>query len=132
MQKLRIESMKDISQNPLQLAKSLSDYWSPQIIAEINDTYVKVAKLKGQLVWHSHDDEDEMFVILQGELVIEFRDKKVNLTTGDIYVIPKNVEHNPVADNECLVMLVEKKSTLHTGKLVNKNSKSIRQQLGLG
>jgi len=122
--------MRNISQNPLQLAQSLSDYWSPKIIAEVNDLYVKVAKLKGDLVWHSHDNEDEMFVILRGKLKIEFRDKQVELETGDIYVVPKGIEHNPVASNECLVMLVEKKSTLHTGSLVDKNSKSIQYQLG--
>ena len=123
--------MKNISRNPLQLAEALSDYWSPKIIAEVNDSYVKVAKLKGHFVWHSHENEDEMFVILQGELVIEFRDKKVALKAGDIYVVPAGVEHNPVAKNDCLLMLIENKSTLHTGTLSDKNSKSIQQQLGL-
>jgi len=117
--------------SPLQLAELLSDYWSPKIIAEINDSYVKVAKLKGHFVWHRHDQEDEMFIILKGELTIELYDKQVELFAGDIYVVPKGVEHNPVAKNECLVMLIEKKSTQHTGKLINKNSKSIQQQLGL-
>ena len=121
--------MKNISRNPLQLAEALSDYWSPKIIAEINNSYVKVAKLKDQFVWHSHDNEDEMFIILKGELIIEFRDKIVELQTGDIYVVPKGIEHNPSAKKECLVMIVENMTTLHTGKVVHPNSKSIDQQL---
>jgi mannose-6-phosphate isomerase-like protein (cupin superfamily) len=115
--------------SPLEVAQSLSDYWSPKVISELNDSYVKVAKLKGEFVWHSHKDEDELFMILKGQLAIHFRDRIVHLETGEVYVVPKGVEHNPVAEQECLVMLIENKSTLHTGETLHKKSKSIHEQL---
>ncbi len=114
--------------SPLEIARSLNEYWSPKVISEVNDSYVKVAKLLGHFVWHDHQDEDEMFLILQGTLIIELRDKQVTLNTGDIYVIPKGIEHNPIAEEECLIMLFEKKSTLHTGNIQHKKTKSIEQQ----
>lgn len=115
--------------SPIEIAQSLTDYWSPKVISELNDSYVKVAKLKGEFVWHSHTDEDELFMILKGELDIHFRDNLIHLKTGDVYVVPKGVEHNPIAENECLVMLIENKSTLHTGETIHENSKSIEEQL---
>ena len=115
--------------SPLELAQSLPDFWSPKVISEVNDSYVKVAKLKGEFVWHSHTNEDELFMILKGELDIHFRDKVIHLKTGDVYVVPKGVEHNPIAENECLVMLIENKSTLHTGETFHEKSKSIEEQL---
>ena len=95
----------------------------------MNDCYIKVAKLKGEFIWHKHQFEDEMFMILQGQLIIEFKDQRIELNTGDIYVIPKGVEHNPIAKDECLVLLIENKSTLHTGNIINRNTKSIQKQL---
>ena len=114
---------------PLEIAASLTEFWSPKIISDINDSYVKVAKLKGSFVWHSHQYEDEMFMILRGMLKIEFRDGEVILNVGDIYVVPKGVEHNPIAEKECLVMVIEKKSTLHTGEASHELSRSIDEQL---
>jgi mannose-6-phosphate isomerase-like protein (cupin superfamily) len=91
------------------------DHWSPKIIAELNGQEVKLAKVKGEFVWHSHEDEDEMFFIIKGKLKIEFRDKTVELKEGDMIVVPKGVEHRPVADEEVHLMLFEPASTKHTG-----------------
>lgn len=115
--------------SPLQLAESLTEYWSPRVIAEVDDKYVKVAKLKGTFEWHSHDSEDELFSILKGSLKIEFEDHAVELKAGDLYVVPKGVRHNPVAEEECLVMLIEHKGTLHTGDRVTDKTQAIEDQL---
>lgn len=122
--------MKNDIVSPLQLAESLSEYWSPKVISEVDNSYVKVAKLKGSLVWHDHPNEDELFFILKGSLVIEYEEKRIQLRAGDMHVVPKGMKHNPVAEEECLVMLVEKKSTLHTGNLKTPESRSIDEQLG--
>lgn len=91
------------------------DYWNPRIIAELNGQQVKLAKFKGDFVWHKHDDEDEMFFVIRGELTLEFRDKTVYLKANECIVVPRGVEHRPVADKEAHVMLFEPKSTLNTG-----------------
>lgn len=110
------------------LAASLTELWSPRVVAEIDDAYVKVAKLQGTLAWHSHEDEDELFFVLEGELRIETEDGEVRLREGEGYVVPKGVRHNPVADRTCLVMLVERKSTRHTGDVVTEKTRSIEDQ----
>jgi mannose-6-phosphate isomerase-like protein (cupin superfamily) len=115
--------------SPLQAAESLTEFWSPRVIAELDDSFVKVAKLKGTLTWHSHADEDELFLVLKGRLRIEFEGDSVNLETGDLHVVPKGVRHNPVADDECLVMLIERKSTLHTGDIRTSKTRDISEQL---
>ena len=91
------------------------DHWSPRVIAEMNDYQFKLAKVQGDFDWHSHADTDEAFIIVDGELEIEFRDGKVRLKTGEMFVVPKGVEHKPVAENECHIMLVEPKGTVNTG-----------------
>lgn len=116
--------------SPRARAAALTEYWSPSVIAELDDSYIKVAKLLGSLAWHRHDGEDELFQVLQGHLRIEMADGAVELGEGDLYVVPKGVEHNPVAQQECLIMLIEKKSTLHTGALVVAGTRSIAEQLG--
>jgi mannose-6-phosphate isomerase-like protein (cupin superfamily) len=115
--------------SPASIAKSLTEYWSPRVIAEIDDSYVKVAKLEGSLVWHAHDDEDELFFVLEGRLRIEMETATVELGPGQAYVVPKGVRHNPVADEECLVMLLERKSTLHTGSEVMERTRTVEDQL---
>ncbi len=115
--------------SPRDLAASLTDLWSPRVIAEVDDAYIKVAKVKGSLVWHSHDEEDELFLVLEGHLRIELEDAAVELGEGELYVVPKGVRHNPVAEEECLLLLVERKSTLHTGDTVTDKTRSVAEQL---
>lgn len=119
----------DTALSPLQLATELSEYWSPKVIGELDNNYLKVAKIKGQLAWHSHEHEDELFYILKGSLKLEMHDRTVELNAGEMFVVPKGVEHNPIAEEECLLMLVEKKSTLHTGDIKTSKTRSIEQQL---
>ena len=114
---------------PRQAAAALAGYWSPRVIAEIDDAYIKVAKLKGTLTWHCHAAEDEMFLVLRGKLRIEMEALTVDLEEGDLYVVPKGVRHNPIADEECCVLLIEKKSTAHTGNVVSPQTRSIEAQL---
>ena len=115
--------------SPAAVAASLADYWSPRVVASLDDSYVKVAKVHGTFGWHAHDDEDELFYILAGRLRIEMADGAVELDAGDAYVVPKGVRHNPVAENECLVMLIERKTTLHTGSEITARTRSIDDQL---
>lgn len=110
-------------------AASLTEYWSPRVVAEFDDSYVKVAKLQGSLAWHSHEHEDEVFFVLKGHLRIELEGSAVELPEGALYVVPKGVRHNPVAEQECHIMLIEKKSTLHTGSEVTEKTRSLAEQL---
>lgn len=117
--------------SPRQIAASLTELWSPRIIAEVDDSYVKVAKVKGTLVWHSHEHEDELFMVLKGRLRIELETGVVELNEGEILVVPKGARHNPIADDECLLLLIERKSTLHTGTTVVAQTRTLEQQLGV-
>ena len=116
--------------NLLEELELVNDYWSPRVVGEVNDQYVKVAKLKGTLTWHKHDDEDELFYVLRGRLVIEYEDGQVVLNEGDFHVVPKGTMHNPVAEDECWIALIESVTTQHTGDVVTDKTKSIEQQLG--
>jgi mannose-6-phosphate isomerase-like protein (cupin superfamily) len=93
------------------------DYWSPKIAGEINDSYVKLAKFKGEFMWHSHANEDELFLVVKGRLRIKFRDSEVQLEAGEFTIVPRGVEHLPIADDEAHVLLLEPKSTLNTGNV---------------
>ena len=95
-----------------------SDHWSPKVVGELNDNNIMVVKVQGEFVWHHHAEEDELFVVLKGELTIELRDGKVTLGPGELVVIPKGVEHRPVAPEEVHLMLIEPKVTRHTGNVV--------------
>ncbi|REL27821.1 cupin domain-containing protein [Thalassotalea euphylliae] len=97
------------------LAK-FNDHWSPRVIAEMNDYQFKLAKVEGAFIWHQHDDTDEVFIVINGTLNIEFRDGKVTLNAGEMYVVPKGVEHKPIANNECHIMLVEPRGVINTGE----------------
>lgn len=99
-----------------------SDHWSPKIVADLNDNQVKLAKVRGEFVWHRHADEDELFLVVKGTLTIELRDGAVTLGPGELAVIPKGVEHRPVARDEVQLMLVEPRSTRHTGDLVTERT----------
>jgi len=92
-----------------------SDHWSPKIVAELNDSHVLLAKVQGEFVWHAHAGEDELFLVIKGNLVIELRDGEIRLGPGELAVIPKGVEHRPVAREEVQLMLIEPKATRHTG-----------------
>ena len=114
---------------PGKIAAALDEQWSPRVIAELDDSYVKVAKVHGTLAWHSHDDEDELFYVLKGSLRIEMDDRTVVIGEGEAFVVPKGVRHNPVAEHECHVMLIERKTTLHTGGEVTDKTRSVAEQL---
>ncbi len=101
------------------------DLWSPKIVAELNNQYVKLVKVKGEFVWHHHEMEDELFLITHGTLKIEFRDRTVVLNEGEFLNIPRGVEHKPVADDEVHLILFEPKSTLNTG--TQENERTVRE-----
>ena len=92
-----------------------NDYWNPKIVLELNDQNVKLAKVKGNFVWHNHADTDEVFIVIKGEMKIEFENETVELSEGDMYVVPKGVDHKPCAESECEVMLVEPRDVVNTG-----------------
>ncbi len=98
------------------------DHWSPKIVGEINESHVKLAKLKGEFVWHHHDHEDEMFLVIKGKLLMKLRDRDIDLNEGEFVIIPKGVEHLPVANEEVHLMLFEPKTTLNTGNLKNERT----------
>ncbi len=99
-----------------------SDYWNPKVAAELNDSYIKLAKFKGEFVWHHHDGEDELFLVINGRLRIKLRDGEVELGPGEFVVIPRGVDHLPIADDEVQVMLIEPKTTLNTGNVVSQKT----------
>jgi mannose-6-phosphate isomerase-like protein (cupin superfamily) len=110
-------------------AAALTELWSPRVVAEVDDSYVKVAKVQGSLAWHAHEHEDELFVVLRGRLRIEMEGSTVELGEGDAFVVPRGARHNPVADEECHIMLIERKTTLHTGSETTGRTRSIADQL---
>ena len=95
------------------------DYWSPKIVGELNGQFVKLVKLKGKFVWHQHETEDELFLVVHGRLRIKLRDREVLINPGEFLIVPKGVEHCPIADEECHVVLLEPASTLNTGNVRN-------------
>jgi mannose-6-phosphate isomerase-like protein (cupin superfamily) len=105
------------------------DYWSPKIVGELNDSYVKVVKLKGEFVWHQHEAEDELFLVVKGRLLLKFRDRDVCLEAGEFCIVPRGVEHLPIAEEETHVVLLEPKSTLNTGNVHNERTVAELQHL---
>ena len=114
--------------NLLEKLNSFEDQWSPKIIAESNDQLIKIAKIEGEFVWHNHPNEDEVFFIVKGNLLIKLRDKDIHLKEGELFVVPKGVDHFPVAKEECWVMLIEPKGTKHTGETDFEHSVSEEDQ----
>ncbi len=106
-----------------------NEYWSPKIIGELNGQYVKLVKFKGDFVWHKHDSEDEMFFVISGSFKLLLRDKTIELNAGEFFIVPRGIEHKPVADEEAAVMLFEPKSTLNTGNINNGFTKEDLQNL---
>jgi mannose-6-phosphate isomerase-like protein (cupin superfamily) len=115
--------------SPKQIAASLAEFWSPRVVAVVDDAYIKVAKVQGSLAWHSHENEDELFLVLKGRLRIEMESGPIELGEGEMFVVQKGVRHNPVAEEECHLMLIERKSTLHTGDVVTEKTRSLDEQL---
>jgi mannose-6-phosphate isomerase-like protein (cupin superfamily) len=114
----------------LAAAEGLQEYWSPKVVAQVNDQFVKVAKLRGTLAWHSHANEDELFYVLRGRLRIEYEGgHHVDLPAGALHVVPRGRLHNPVAEEECLIALVETVTTQHTGDVETPLTRSIAEQL---
>lgn len=108
--------------------KEIDEFWSPKIIASVNSVYVKVAKLQGDCVWHTHEHEDEFFYVVKGQLTINLPDDQVLLEEGGYFVVPKGTCHQPVAQEPCWIMLVENKETKHTGDTISAMTKSIEDQ----
>lgn len=115
--------------SPGKIAATLNEHWSPRVIAELDDSFVKVAKVIGSLAWHSHDNEDELFYVLKGSLRIEMEERSVVLEQGEAFVVPRGVRHNPVAEHECHIMLIERKTTLHTGATITDKTRSLADQM---
>ena len=111
--------------------QQVEKHWTPRVVGRVNDQYIKVAKLLGELVWHAHDQEDEMFLVVSGRLRIQLEgDEEVVLDPGQFYVVPRGVRHNPVAEEEVEIMLIETVTTAHTGDVVSERSVPIDRQLG--
>jgi mannose-6-phosphate isomerase-like protein (cupin superfamily) len=99
--------------------KLFHEHWTPKVIAELNDYQFKLARLKGEFVWHKHDDSDEAFIVIEGDMTIFFRDGQVNLAHGEMFVVPKGVEHKPQASDDCMVLLLEPVGIKNTGDVEN-------------
>lgn len=112
--------------NLLSKLSRIHDHWNPRIVAELNGQHVKLVKFQGEFVWHRHDNEDELFYVVRGEFRMEFRDRSVTVREGELIVVPRGVEHRPVAETEVDVMLFEPASTLNTGNVQNERT---REQL---
>ena len=104
-----------------------SEQWSPRIVTQMNDYHFKIAKVQGEFVWHDHKETDEMFLVVKGHLEIHFRDGVVNLSEGEMFVVPKGVEHKPVAQEECHILLIEPAGTVNTGDVVNEKTITITE-----
>tara|TARA_Y100000996_G_C22269529_1_gene539410 strand:- start:123 stop:500 length:378 start_codon:yes stop_codon:yes gene_type:complete len=113
----KIVKIKKINLN--QKFKKVYEYWQPKVIAEMNEYQFKLAKVKDEFIWHKHEETDETFFIIKGQLTIELKNEKLFLNKGEMVVIPKGVEHRPFADEECEIMLIEPKETVNTGNISN-------------
>ena len=115
--------------NLQEIFSQFSDYWNPRISGELNGQQVKAAKLKGEFVFHHHDDEDEMFLVMEGHLKISFEDKTIDVNPGEFIIIPKGVEHKPIAEEEVHILLFEPATTLHTGNVKHELTKDDLERL---
>ncbi len=122
---IRNSTAKEKTMDKVNLAQKFDlfqEYWSPKIVGELNDSYVKLAKLKGEFVWHHHDTEDELFLVIKGRLLIKLRDRDILLEEGEFVIIPRGVDHLPIAEEEAHVLLLEPKTTLNTGNTQNERT----------
>ena len=106
-----------------------NDYCNPRIIGELNDQHVKAVKLKGEFVWHKHDNEDEMFLVIKGSLNMELRDQKIRINEGEFLIVPRGVEHKPVAEEEVHILLFEPATTLNTGDVQNEMTRNVLDKI---
>jgi mannose-6-phosphate isomerase-like protein (cupin superfamily) len=109
--------------------RRFGDHWSPKIVGELNDSYVKLVKLKGEFVWHHHEAEDELFLVVKGRLLLRFRDRDVWINEGEFAIVPRGVDHLPIAPEEVHVVLIEPKSTLNTGNVRNERTVDALQRI---
>jgi mannose-6-phosphate isomerase-like protein (cupin superfamily) len=107
----------------------VAEHWSPKIVGEVNDCYVKVVKLEGEFVWHHHDNEDELFLVIEGLLRMRFRDRDALVRPGELIIVPRGVDHLPVAEHETHVLLFEPKTTLNTGNVVNERTVPVLERI---
>ena len=112
---IEVNSMASEKINLKEKLAKFSDYWSPRVIAEMNDYQFKLVKIKGDFVWHNHEDTDEFFLVIEGEMKIEFEDETVVLKEGEMFIVPKGVQHKPYAEEECKIMIVEPRGVTNTG-----------------
>jgi quercetin dioxygenase-like cupin family protein len=110
--------------------EAIREHWFPRVVARVNDHYLKVARVQGQLTWHAHEGQDELFLVLNGRLRIQLENDEIVLGEGDVWVVPAGVRHNPVADEECWIALVEPVDTEHTGGEPSPLTRSVEEQLG--
>ena len=110
-----MNSMEYRSINLEEKLKKFTEHWSPKVVAQLNNYHLKVVKVQGEFVWHDHPETDEVFIVLKGRLEILLRDGKISLNEGEMYVVPMGVEHKPVAENECHILLIEPAGTVNTG-----------------
>jgi len=118
--------------NKINVVEKLSlfnDYWNPRVLSDLNDQHVKLVKFKGEFVWHKHDFEDEMFFVIKGSFIMEFRDKKIEINENEFIVVPKGIEHKPTAKEEVSVLLIEPKTTLNTGNIENELTKNLLEKI---
>jgi len=108
--------------------KLFDNYWSPRVVGELNGQYIKLAKFKGEMVWHTHENEDEFFQVIKGSIVIHLRDKSITLNAGECFIVPCGVEHKPEAQDEAEVMMFEPKITKHTGTTKSDFTVDIEEQ----
>lgn len=109
--------------NLLEKFKLFHEHWTPQIVGELNGQQLKVAKVKGEFVWHDHANEDELFMVIKGQLTILLKEEKIVLNEGEVCIVPKGVQHKPIAEDECWILLIEPKQTKHTGEVQSELTK---------
>jgi mannose-6-phosphate isomerase-like protein (cupin superfamily) len=115
--------------NILEKFALFNEHWSPKILGELNGQQVKLVKFKGEFVFHKHDNEDELFMVVKGKFRMEYRDKTVDVNEGEIIIVPRGIEHKPVADEEVWVLLFEPASTLNTGTVINEKTKTLLETI---
>ena len=102
--------------------KLIKTYWSPKIVASLNDYHFKLVKVKGDFIWHNHQDTDEAFIVLSGELKIDYRDHSITLREGEMHIVKKGIDHKPYAENECSILLIEPLETINTGAILDQKT----------